>query len=119
MAGKLSTHVLDTYHGRPAAGMVVALGQCDAQEAVKLLKTVATNADGRTEGPLLTGAEFHAGTYELRFGVAAYFRKMATPLAEPPVLDEVPIRFSIADSAASYHVPLLVSPWAYSTYRGS
>jgi len=119
MAGKLSTHVLDTYHGRPAAGLVVELWACDAGQPVKLLKSVTLNADGRSEGALLQGEDLHAATFQLRFRVGDYFRKMAVPLAEPPFLDEVPVRFNVADATASYHVPLLVSPWAYSTYRGS
>jgi 5-hydroxyisourate hydrolase len=117
MAGKLSTHVLDTGHGRPAAGVALELWDCSSSP--KLLKRTATNADGRTDAPLLTGEEFRAGTYELRFQVGAYFQKIGTPLPEPPFLDEVPIRFTVADATANYHVPLLVSPWAYSTYRGS
>ena len=119
MPGKLSTHVLDTYHGRPAAGLAIELWQCDAGQPAKLLKSAITNTDGRTDDPLLTGEDFQAGTFELRFQVGAYFRQMKTPLTEPAFLDEVPVRFTVADATASYHVPLLVSPWAYSTYRGS
>ena len=119
MAGKLSTHVLDTYHGRPAAGLAVELWACDPGQPVKLLKTTQTDADGRTGPPLLAGDAFREGTFELRFRVGAYFRKMAVPLPTPAFLEEVPVRFTVADATASYHVPLLVSPWAYSTYRGS
>lgn len=111
MPGKLSTHVLDTANGRPAAGLVIEL--CDAAGAV--LKRVTTNADGRTDGPLLAGGELRPGTYELVFHVGDYFGT-AGPVR---FLDRVPVRFGIADAEAGYHVPLLVSPWSYSTYRGS
>jgi 5-hydroxyisourate hydrolase len=119
MAGKLSTHVLDTYHGCPAASLTVELWAYESGQPAKMLKRIVTNGDGRSEGPLLTGEELSAGTFELRFQVGAYFRRMATPIPEPLFLDEVPVRFTVADPAANYHVPLLVSPWAYSTYRGS
>ena len=105
----LSTHVLDTAHGRPAAGMQVDLWSRDRSV---LLKTVRTNSDGRTDGPLLSGGDMQAGAYELVFHVGAYFD-------ERSFLDEVPVRFIISDATAKYHVPLLVTPWAYSTYRGS
>jgi 5-hydroxyisourate hydrolase len=118
MSSKLSTHVLDTAHGRPAQGMRVELWSL-TQSPPQLLKTVVTNSDGRTEEPLLSGDEMRAGIYELVFHVGEYFAgKISTP-AKVPFLDRVPVRFGIADAAASYHVPLLVSPWAYSTYRGS
>ncbi len=107
MSAKLSTHVLDTANGRPAAGMKIELWSGET-----LLKTAVTNADGRTDGPLLTGAEMVAGEYELVFHVGDYFETRA-------FLDRVPVRFIIADATAGYHVPLLCSPWAYSTYRGS
>jgi len=119
MPGKLSTHVLDTYHGRPAANLALELWECDAGRAVKLLKSTKTDDDGRTPGPLLSAGDFRTGTFELRFQVGAYFRQMAVPLANPAFLEEVPVRFTVSDATASYHVPLLVSPWAYSTYRGS
>jgi len=105
----LTTHVLDTMRGVPAAGMTIELWSLDQS---KLLKTVETNADGRTEAPLLTGNEMKTGNYELMFFVGDYF-------GERRFLDRVPVRFVISDTAAKYHVPLLVSPWAYSTYRGS
>lgn len=114
MPGKLSTHVLDLSTGRPAAGMKIELWSHSA--APKLLKTVTTNADGRTDGPLLEGSALVAGKYELIFMVKDYFGAKKT---ESPFLDQVPVRFSIADAGAGYHVPLLVTPWAYSTYRGS
>ena len=114
----LSTHVLDTMHGTPAAGMAVSFFRVEAQGAV-LLRRLVLNADGRADAPLLTGADMQAGRYRLVFAVAAYFRSRGVALPDPPFLDDVPIEFGIADDAAHYHVPLLVSPWAYSTYRGS
>ena len=114
MPGKLSTHVLDLTTGRPAAGMRIELWKNDGKHA--MLKAVTTNADGRTDGPLLAGAEMAVGSYELVFFVKDYF---VTHLEDSPFLDRVPVRFAIADAAAGYHVPLLVTPWAYSTYRGS
>ncbi len=127
--GRLTTHVLDTMHGRPAAGMTVELwrlGGEDPQdrqggggEVRALLRTVRTNANGRTDLPLLSGEEMRAGVYELVFAVGQYFMSVGVPLPTPPFLDRVPVRFGIADPHAHYHVPLLVSPWAYSTYRGS
>ena len=114
--GRLTTHVLDTASGVPAQGMRVELHRLgDAAP----LATIDTNADGRASAPLLDGDAFKPGNYELRFHVAAYFRARGTKLSEPPFLDVVVIRFGIADAAAHYHVPLLVSPWSYSTYRGS
>ena len=105
----LTTHVLDTMRGCPAAGMKIELWSLDQ---AKLLTTVETNADGRTESALLAGDEMTAGNFELVFFVGDYF-------GERLFLDRVPVRFVISDAAAKYHVPLLVSPWAYSTYRGS
>ena len=116
--GRLSTHILDTVHGRPAAGMRIALYAC-ADDARRLLKTVCTNQDGRTGEPLLEGAAMAAGSYELVFHAGEYFRAQGERLEEPAFLDLVVVRFGIADPAANYHVPLLVSPYAYSTYRGS
>ena len=114
MPGKLSTHVLDLTTGRPAAGMRIELWKLDGKHA--LLKAVTTNADGRTDAPLLAAAEMVVGSYELIFFVKDYF---VTNLEDSPFLDRVPVRFAIVDAAAGYHVPLLVTPWAYSTYRGS
>lgn len=113
----LTTHVLDTARGRPAAGLEIELWRIDGDQR-RLLKRVRTNADGRVDGPLLAHGELAAGTYELVFAVGAYFAG-AAGVATPPFLDLVPVRFGIADPTAHYHVPLLVSPWAYSTYRGS
>lgn len=117
--GRLTTHVLDTARGRPAAGLALALGRIGPDGNVEMLKTATTNVDGRTDGPLLEGNTFTPGTYELRFDVGEYFRDAGLDLPEPAFLEMVPIRFGIADGAAHYHVPLLVSPWSYSTYRGS
>lgn len=117
--GKLSTHVLDTANGRPAAGMRLALYSNDTDGFPTLLKTAVTNGDGRTDAPLLSGDEMAVGHYELRFHVSDYFAAQGTPQSDPPFLGLVPIRFAIFDREGSYHVPLLVSPWAYSTYRGS
>lgn len=114
---RLTTHVLDTARGKPAAGMRVALFALDPER--RLLAELTTNRDGRADQPLLDGDAGAPGRYELVFQVAAYFRKLGLPLADPPFLDEVPIRFAIAEPAGHYHVPLLCSPWSYSTYRGS
>lgn len=117
--GKLTTHVLDTANGCPAAGMGVRLYRFEA-DGPKWLRSVHLNSDGRVDGgPLLEGAEFTAGRYRLVFELAAYFRSLGQPLPLPAFLDEVPLDFGIADEGSHYHVPLLASPWAYSTYRGS
>ena len=116
--GHLSTHVLDTAHGCPAAGMVVTLQRVHAGAPVTL-KQFTLNADGRAGGPLLGAAEMTVGSYRLLFDVAPYFRARGVALPEPPFFSVVQLDFGIADAAAAYHVPLLVSPWSYSTYRGS
>ena len=116
--GRLSTHVLDTVAGRPAAGVRVALVEIGAS-AEALLAEAVTNADGRTDAPLLTGAPLRIGRYRLDFHVGAYFASRHVVTADPPFLDIVPIRFSIAEPEGHYHVPLLASPWSYATYRGS
>jgi 5-hydroxyisourate hydrolase len=117
--GHLSTHVLDTMNGCPAAGMVVSLLRVHDDRA-ETIKRIVLNADGRSDGgPLLDAAAMAAGRYRLVFEVAAYFRGRGVTLPEPPFIDAVPLDFGIADAAGHYHVPLLVSPWAYSTYRGS
>jgi 5-hydroxyisourate hydrolase len=118
MPAKLSTHVLDTAHGCPAAGMTIELWSLSGPQP-QLLKTVHTNADGRTDQPLLAEAEMEAGRYELVFHVGNYFAARANAPDKMPFLDRVPVRFGISDSSASYHVPLLVSPWSYTTYRGN
>ena len=116
--GKLTTHVLDTANGCPAAGMAVTLYRLDAG-APALLERITLNHDGRADRPLLEGARFVPGRYRLVFEVAAYFRSLGTALADPPFLDEVPLDFGLATVGQHYHVPLLASPYAYSTYRGS
>jgi 5-hydroxyisourate hydrolase len=116
--GKLTTHVLDTMNGCPAAGMAVRLYRLDGA-APQLLRSVQLDADGRAGGPLLEGADFIAGRYRLVFELADYFRARGVALPDPPFLDSVPLDFGLADTSAHYHVPLLASPWAYSTYRGS
>jgi 5-hydroxyisourate hydrolase len=116
--GHLSTHVLDTAHGRPAADMKVTLQRVTGAAATTL-KSVALNADGRSDGPLLKADEMAAGRYRLLFEVAPYFRGLGVSLPEPPFIDTVALDFGIADPDGHYHVPLLASPWSYSTYRGS
>jgi 5-hydroxyisourate hydrolase len=117
VAGRLTTHVLDTARGRPAAGIALELARIDENGDRRVLKTVRTNSDGRTDAPLLEGDELENGVYELVFDVGEYFGR--TEIPDPPFLDQVPIRFGVAEPDAHYHVPLLASPWAYSTYRGS
>lgn len=116
--GKLTTHVLDTAGGCPAAAMTLHLYRLEADSEQCLVSQI-TNADGRTDKPLLADADMVVGVYELRFGVGEYFASRDASLPDPPFLTQVPIRFGIADITAHYHVPLLVSPWSYSTYRGS
>lgn len=118
MPAKLSTHVLDTAHGCPAQGIEIELWFLSGQQR-KLLKTVRTNADGRTDQPLLAADAMKAGEYELIFQVGDYFAGKGLSGSKVRFLNRVPVRFGIADATASYHVPLLVSPWSYSTYRGS
>jgi 5-hydroxyisourate hydrolase len=115
----LTTHVLDTASGKPAEGLSIDLYRLDDETREKL-KTVVTNSDGRVDGgPILIGETFLAGEYELVFHAGDYLRARGVALAEPAFLDVIPIRFGIADTAAHYHVPLLLSPYGYSTYRGS
>jgi 5-hydroxyisourate hydrolase len=115
---RLSTHVLDTANGKPAPGVAVTLYRVTANGREQLAAT-ATNADGRTDAPLLSGDTIPTGAYELDFEAGAYFRAIGAQLPDPAFVDRVTLRFGIADGAGHYHVPLLVSPWAYSTYRGS
>ena len=115
--GRLTTHVLDTASGRPAAGLSIELYRIESQ-ARRHLKTVVTNGDGRCDAPLLAGADFRTGEYELVFAAGDYLRRQGTKLPEPAFLDSVPIRFGMAEPV-HYHVPLLISPYGYSTYRGS
>ena len=120
MPGRLTTHVLDIVHGRPAAGILIDLYRINPDGDVReRLTAVRTNADGRTDGPLLSGDALLPGLYELVFSVGDYFAAVGRANADIPFLDKVPVRFGIADPDANYHVPLLASPWAYSTYRGS
>jgi 5-hydroxyisourate hydrolase len=119
MTGYLSTHVLDTMHGTPATEVKIELWRLDSKDRRTLLTTVYTNENGRTDGPLLAGEQFEVGTYELLFAIGEYFSEKGSRLSQPVFLDVVPVRFGIADAGEHYHVPLLVSPWAYSTYRGS
>ena len=117
--GHLSTHVLDTMNGSPAAGMKVTLQRLEG-ESFEILKTLTLNADGRNDGgPLLDASTIAVGRYRLQFEVAAYFRARGVVLPEPAFVDVVPIDFGISDAQGHYHVPLLVTPWTYSTYRGS
>ena len=115
--GKLTTHVLDTANGTPGQGIAVTLYRLDKGRQ-EILRT-QTNHDGRCDSPLLEGAALQAGTYELVFAAGDYFRSRGQQLPEPLFVDEVVLRFGIANPGAHYHVPLLVSPWSYSTYRGS
>ena len=115
---RLSTHVLDTTRGKPAGGIAVRLYFCKGTER-QLLKSAVTNADGRTDEPLLSGNHLATGNYELVFNAADYHRAQGLALGSPPFLDEIVIRFGVSDPAANYHVPLLLSPYSYSTYRGS
>lgn len=115
--GKLTTHVLDTAQGKPGEGIRVDLYSIDDDCA--LVKRMQTNADGRFDEPILEGADFKTGIWELVFHVGSYFRQQGIALPKPPFLDDVVVRFGIAEDDQHYHVPLLVSPWSYSTYRGS
>lgn len=120
MAGKLSTHVLDTAHGCPAADVAIELWRVDLESGEKTkLKTTRTNQDGRTDTPILVEDELQVGSYELVFEISEYFAQRLKDLPNPPFLSRISIQFGVADPAAHYHVPLQVSPWAYSTYRGS
>ncbi|MCY3980406.1 MAG: hydroxyisourate hydrolase [Alphaproteobacteria bacterium] len=115
LKGRLTTHVLDTTLGGPAVGLALRLYRLDGDDR-RLLGTAVTNADGRTDRPLLEGEAFGVGVYEIQFEVGAYHRAAG---ADIPFLDAVPVRFGISDLEANYHVPLLLSPFGYSTYRGS
>lgn len=118
MAG-LSTHILDTHGGRPAAGVAVTLRRLRPNGPPELLVETRTNADGRTEKPLMTADETTIGTYEIDFAIGPYFRSRGVELPDPAFLDVVTVRFGISDLARHYHVPLLASPYGYTTYRGS
>jgi 5-hydroxyisourate hydrolase len=116
--GKLTTHVLDTANGRPGAGIKVELFALSG-DTRRALKTTTTNDDGRCDQPLLEGDALVPGEYEFVFGAGDYFASIGTKVPEPRFVDRVVLRFGVADAGAHYHVPLLVSPWSYSTYRGS
>lgn len=116
--GRLTTHVLDTASGKPASGLVVELWRFEESGPV-MLNRISTNDDGRGDAPILEGTEFLVGRYELRFFAGDYLRTSGLRLPEPAFLDVIPIKFGIADTGAHYHVPLLLSPYGYSTYRGS
>ncbi|MEO1491235.1 MAG: hydroxyisourate hydrolase [Pseudomonadota bacterium] len=116
--GRLTTHVLDTARGRPAAGVRIALYRVSGNSHRKIAEAV-TNADGRTDSPMLEGKAFKPGQYELIFFAGAYLDAQGSDLPDPKFLDQIPIRFGIADPDGHYHVPLLLSPFGYSTYRGS
>jgi 5-hydroxyisourate hydrolase len=115
---RLSTHVLDTSRGVPAAGIIVELHRLKHGDR-QLVATAITNTDGRTDAPLLAGEQLETGVYELVFHAGEYFRRTGLVLPAPPFLDEVVVRIGVADAAGNYHVPLLLSPFGYSTYRGS
>jgi 2-oxo-4-hydroxy-4-carboxy-5-ureidoimidazoline decarboxylase len=117
--GRLSTHVLDTHSGRPAAGVSIELHEVSEAGVTRLVESANTNEDGRTDRPLIDGRPVPIGRYELRFAIGDYFAHQTVLLADPPFLDVVPVQFAIADPEAHYHVPLLVTPWGYTTYRGS
>ncbi len=116
--GRLTTHVLDTARGKPAAGVRIALYRIEGEARSRIAETV-TNADGRTDAPMLAGAALTEGVYELVFGAGAYLRASGQADGATLFLDEIPIRFGVPDATQHYHVPLLISPFAYSTYRGS
>jgi 2-oxo-4-hydroxy-4-carboxy-5-ureidoimidazoline decarboxylase len=117
--GRLSTHVLDTHSGRPAEGVEIEFLEVFASGKPRLISRTTTNADGRTDRPLVADAPIPIAHYELRFAAGDYFARQATPAADPPFLGIVPVRFAIAEPEAHYHIPLLVTPWSYATYRGS
>lgn len=117
--GRLSTHVLDTHSGKPAPGIALELVELSALGENRVIARTTTNADGRTDQPLIGGRPVPKGHYELRFTVAGYFADRDVKLSDPPFLDVIPLRFAVADPEAHLHVPLLVTPWSYATYRGS
>ena len=117
--GRLTTHVLDTANGRPAAGVAVRVYRIKGREERALKRETITNGDGRCDAPLLEGSDFETGVYELVFGAGAYFAARGAATQEPPFVGDVVLRFGVADPMQHYHVPLLVSPWSWSTYRGS
>jgi 2-oxo-4-hydroxy-4-carboxy-5-ureidoimidazoline decarboxylase len=117
--GRLSTHVLDTHSGRPAAGMALELVELSELGASRVVTRAITNADGRTDRPLIGGRPVPIGRYELTFSVGTYFAGRQVATSDPPFLDSIPVRFSVSEPEGHLHVPLLVTPWSYATYRGS
>jgi 2-oxo-4-hydroxy-4-carboxy-5-ureidoimidazoline decarboxylase len=117
--GRLSTHVLDTHSGKPAAGIVVELIELSELGISRAVTRTVTNSDGRTDAPLIDGRPVPIGRYELNFSVGKYFASRGVPLSDPPFLDQIPLRFSVSEPEGHLHVPLLVTPWSYATYRGS
>jgi 2-oxo-4-hydroxy-4-carboxy-5-ureidoimidazoline decarboxylase len=117
--GVLSTHVLDTHGGRPASGVAIEFLEIASSGTSRLILGTITNADGRTDRPLIANEPIPIAQYELRFNVGEYFARHGTPVTDPPFLGIIPIRFAVADPEAHYHVPIIVTPWSYSTYRGS
>ena len=117
--GRLSTHVLDTQRGGPALGVAIELYEIVSSGAPRLILRTMTNQDGRTDPPLMVGRPVPIAQYELRFGIGDYFAEQKASVADPPFLDVVPVRFAVAEPEGHYHVPLIVTPWSYSTYRGS
>jgi 2-oxo-4-hydroxy-4-carboxy-5-ureidoimidazoline decarboxylase len=117
--GRLSTHVLDTHSGKPGAGIAVELTELSELGAPRLVTRATTNSDGRTDQPLIGGRPVPIGRYELTFAVRDYFTARGAPMSDPPFLDRIPLRFSVSDPEGHLHVPLLLTPWSYSTYRGS
>jgi 2-oxo-4-hydroxy-4-carboxy-5-ureidoimidazoline decarboxylase len=117
--GRLSTHVLDTHNGKPAAGIAVELIELSELGEARIVTRAITNADGRTDQPLIGNRPVPIGRYELRFSVGGYFAGRGVPLSDPPFLDQIPLRFAVSEPEGHLHVPLLVTPWGYTTYRGS
>ena len=117
--GRLSTHVLDTHSGKPAAGISVVLTELSDLGEARVIARTVTNGDGRTDQPLIGGRPVPIGRYELMFSVGEYFSARNVPMSDPPFLDRIPLRFSVSDPEGHLHVPLLVTPWSYATYRGS
>jgi 2-oxo-4-hydroxy-4-carboxy-5-ureidoimidazoline decarboxylase len=115
----LSTHVLDTHGGRPAAGIAVELVELSELGTSRVVTRTITNADGRTDQPLIGGRPVPIGRYELTFNVGKYFAERQVAMSDPPFLDQIPLRFSVSEPEGHLHVPLLVTPWSYATYRGS
>jgi 2-oxo-4-hydroxy-4-carboxy-5-ureidoimidazoline decarboxylase len=117
--GRLSTHVLDTHSGKPAAGIAVELIELAELGTSRVVTRTVTNSDGRTDQPLIGGRPVPIGRYELNFSIGAYFRARNVPMSDPPFLDQIPLRFAVSEPEGHLHVPLLVTPWSYATYRGS